>query len=396
MVALLTFAVALLLAVLISGLAQRTVLSTAGLFLVAGFIAGSGVLGFVPGNPHDPVITWLAKLALFAVLFTDGMRVSWRELRTAWLLPGRALILGMPLTMGLIAVLAWAVVGVPWIQAFLLGAVLSPTDPVFASAIVGREEIPGRLRQLLNVESGLNDGLALPVVLILVAWVQPGSRPNIAAYIGELALGVAVGVGVALVIAFIARARFFQTAQAYQALFGFSVGLLVLATAEAIQANIYLAAFTAGITLASVRPRTRPEFYGFGEPLAELLKLAALFAFAVLITPAMLLGIGWQGYVFALLTLIVARPVAIEISLLGSELNWCERVTAAWFGPKGFASVVYAILVLEAPVPNAERLFHLIAVAIAWSILLHSSTDVPFARWFRKQNESASSQEAAA
>jgi len=166
---LLSFAVLLLIGVLISERAHRTVLSTAVLFLVGGFLLGPGALNIVSVSAGDPIVGGLAELALFSVLFTDGMRVGFRDLRSAWRLPGRALLLGLPLTLGLTAVFAHYIVGLPWLESFLLGAILAPTDPVFAAAIVGREEVPGRLRHLLNVESGVNDGLALPIVLILLA-----------------------------------------------------------------------------------------------------------------------------------------------------------------------------------------------------------------------------------
>lgn len=155
-----------MLAVLVSALAARTVLSTAVLFLAAGVLIQG--LGIVPESPEHVVET-VAELALFSVLFTDGMQVGIRDLVMAWRLPGRALLLGMPLAVVCTALLAHWVVGLPWLEAFLVGAALSPTDPVFASAIVGRPEVPARLRYLLNVESGVNDGLALPVVLVLFA-----------------------------------------------------------------------------------------------------------------------------------------------------------------------------------------------------------------------------------
>ena len=187
----LVLALTLFAAVLLSGLAERTVLSTAALFLVVGFITGSvGLLGLRPG---DPLVETLAELALFAVLFTDGMRVGVRELATAWRLPGRVLLFGMPLTLLLTALLAHFVAGLPWDQSFLLGAILSPTDPVFASALVGREEVPLRLRRLLNVESGLNDGLALPIVVVLLA-VASREKVEALTIAGELALGTAIGV----------------------------------------------------------------------------------------------------------------------------------------------------------------------------------------------------------
>ena len=169
MIALLVFAVALFVAVLVSELADRSVLSTAVLFLVAGFAAGDGVLNLIPLKPEDAIVHQLAELALFSVLFTDGMRVSLRDLTSAWHLPGRALLFGLPLTALGTAVLAHYVAGLGWLEALLVGAILSPTDPVFAAAIIGRKEIPYRLRHLLNVESGVNDGLALPLVLVLIA-----------------------------------------------------------------------------------------------------------------------------------------------------------------------------------------------------------------------------------
>lgn len=136
---LLSFAVLLLVAMLVSERAHRTVLSTAVLFLVGGFVLGDGVLGVVDVEAGDPLVSTLAELALFSVLFTDGMRVGIRDLRRAWRLPGRALLLGLPLTLAVTAVLAHYLVGLPWLEAFLLGAVLAPTDPVFAAAIVGRK-----------------------------------------------------------------------------------------------------------------------------------------------------------------------------------------------------------------------------------------------------------------
>ena len=194
MVAVFTFAITLLLAVLISELAGRSVLSTAVLFLFAGFVAGDGMLGLVPLQPDNPVVAQLAELALFSVLFTDGMRVGVRDLLSAWRLPGRALVLGMPLTFVGTAVLAHFVARLPWPEAFLIGAVLSPTDPVFAAAIVGRKEIPQRLRHLLNVESGLNDGLALPLVVALLAFI--GHREvETFTMASELAFGVGTRCG---------------------------------------------------------------------------------------------------------------------------------------------------------------------------------------------------------
>jgi len=380
---LLAFAVVLFAGVLLSGIAHRTILSTAVLFLLAGVVLGDGVTGVLALQPDDDLVIGLAELALFSVLYTDGMRVGFNDLRGAWRLPGRALVLGMPLTFGITALLAHFVAGLGWTEAMLVGAVLAPTDPVFASAIVGRPEVPGRLRSLLNVESGLNDGLALPVVLVLIA-VLADDEVSGTELLTELGLGVLLGIVVPAVAVLLIRSRFTSSTPLYASLGGLSIGLMVLGIASVTHANLFLAAFTAGITIATLAPDVERSFGEFGELVTELLKLAAILVFGALISPAFLGDIPLSGYVFALLALLLARPLAIFLSLLRSHLPLPQQAVAAWFGPKGFASVVYGLLILEADVPGADEMFHLIALVIFASILAHSSTDVPIAHAFAR------------
>jgi len=352
-IAVLVFAVVLAVAVLVSDLAHRGVLSTAVIFLLAGFFAGGGMLGFVELSPSHSVVARLAELALFSVLFTDGMRVGARELISAWRLPGRALFLGLPLTLLETAMLAHWIAGLSRIPALLVGAVLSPTDPVFAAAIVGRPEIPARLRHLLNVESGLNDGLVLPVVLTLLA-VIGGDPSGVGGLLTELGAGVVLGIALPWAAAKIEQSRFFAVAHAYEPLYAFAVGLLVYSISVLTHANTYLAGFAAGVTVATVSTHLRDEFHRFGETVAELFKLAALLVFGALISPQFFKEIPANGYVFGLLALVLARQAALMLSLIGSELSWRERITASWFGPKGFASVVYGLLILKAAFPLAR------------------------------------------
>lgn len=384
---LLSFAALLLVGVLISERASRTVLSTAVLFLIGGFVLGQGVLGVLSIETGDPVVKGLAELALFSVLFTDGMRVGWKDLRSAWRLPGRALLLGLPLTLLITAVLAHYVAGVPWLEAFLLGAVLAPTDPVFASAIVGREEVPGRLRHLLNVESGVNYGLALPIVLVLLA-TAGGTDAEGWQLAEEIGFGVVVGVLVPLAVLSLERLPFLRAEKALQPLLTVSVGLLVLALCTVTHANLFLGAFSAGITMASYRPELREDFEQFGELVTELLKLAAILVFGALMTPVFLFQeIPLSGWFFAVLALVVARPVALFISFLGSKFPAPEQIAAMWFGPKGFASVVYGLIVLESGIDQANILFHLVALVIVISILAHSSTDVVIAKKLEQKTD---------
>ena len=156
---------------------------------------------------------------------------------------------------------------------------------------------------------------------------------------------------------------------------------------QATHANLFLAAFAAGITVATFGPRQRVAFEHFGENIAELFKLAALLVFGALISPSFLGEISWAGWAFAVVAIFVARPVALWSSFLRSGLGMREQAAAMWFGPKGFASVVYGLIVLESGILAADEIFHLVAVTIVLSILLHSSTDVVVARTFDEEAE---------
>lgn len=385
MVLILVFGVALLVAVLLSGVAARSVLSTSLLFLAAGAVVGEGGAGLVDVRPDSPVVVRLADLALFSVLFVDGMKASLPRLRGTWRHPARALVLGMPLTFGVIALAAHLLAGLHWPQALLTGAVLAPTDPVFASAIVGRTEIPARLRQLLNVESGLNDGLALPVVLAFITLsgrTAGGADRSWEQLLSELGAGLIVGFLAPIVAAGLFRIPRLGAEPRVQPLGPLALGIVIYAVCALTHSNPYLAAFVGGATLATVAPQAEHAFDELGEQLSELVKFAALLVFGALLTPALLGRLSAGAWSVAVLAILVARPAAVVLSLVGTGLPRRERWTAAWFGPKGFASVVYGLLVLEAGIPQGGRVFDVVAVTIALSIIVHSSSDVPIARIF--------------
>lgn len=375
----LAFGIVLLISVSLSGVAARTVLSTALLFLLAGALIGQGGFGLVDIPSNGPFVTGLADLALFTVLFTDGQRAGLPALREGWRLSGRALGLGMPLTMVGIALPAHFLAGLDWPTAFLVGAILSPTDPVFAAAIVGRDDVPLRLRRLLNVESGLNDGLALPFVLIFLA-----TAANQDAHLGTVALelvaGLALGVAIPAAVVLAWRLRFLTAEPRLQALGPLAIAVMLYAACHLTHANPYLAAFAAGSTIATLDRVAAERFEHFGDLLSEVTKFAALLVFGALITPDRIGDLTLGDWLVAVVAILLVRPAAMLLSLLRTTLPARQRAVAAWFGPKGFASVVYGLLALQAGIPSGDHVFDLVAITIALSIVLHSSTDVPVAR----------------
>lgn len=376
--ALLAFGCVLLAASLFSARAERSALSNATLFLAAG-IAGVAT-GVLPQGERSESLRTVANLALVAILFTDGMRVPLGELRQCWRLPGRALLLGMPLTFAMLALAAHVLLSHGWLESCLIAAVLAPTDPVFASAIVGRRSVPKRLRRLLNLESGLNDGLALPVVLATLAALGD-SEKGWSALAGEVVGGVLLGLLLPLAAGFLRRQAARHLPAPFCTLYVASVGLLVFATARMLGLNEYLASFAAGMTLASTAPADIRQFHQSGVAVGEVLKYLAIMSFGAFM--------GWRGLAairpaqvaFAASALLIARPGAILAVLAGSALPWRQRAVAAWFGPKGFSSVVYAVIVLQSPLANAAALFHACAVVVLLSMVVHSSTDVPVVHW---------------
>ncbi|WP_093804335.1 sodium:proton antiporter [Streptomyces sp. Wb2n-11] len=385
MVLIAVFGAALLVAVLLSGLAARTVLSTSLLFLVGGALVSDGFLGLIHITAESEIVAVTADLALFAVLFTDGMHVSFPKLRENWKNPARALGLGMPLAFVGMALITHYLVGLDWTTSFLVGAVLAPTDPVFASAIVGRKEVPSKLRQLLNIESGINDGLALPLVLILIAAAGPtadSAKASLGTIGLELVLGLAFGIMLPLAVNGVVRFRLLGAEPKLQPLLPLAIGIMLYALCHLTHANPYLAAFSAGAVLTAVAPEGRAAFEPLGEALSELAKFAALLVFGALLTPQLFGDLSIGGYITVVLAIVLIRPASLLLSLIGTRFDRRERLVAAWFGPKGFASVVYGLLVLQAGIPQGEEAFTLIAVCIAFSIIAHSSTDVPIARLF--------------
>lgn len=379
---LLVFAATLLLAVLISERAERSILSTSVLFLVSGFLLGRGAFGPVALG-HEQAVERLAELALFSVLLTDGMRLSVHDLKRDWLLPTRALVRGMPLTIAGIAVAGRYIAGLSWPYAFLMGAALSPTDPVFVSAIFRMKEVPERVKHLLNVESGLNDGLALPPLLVLLSMVGPHKDPWFH-IVEEMLLGIAIGVVVPWGAIRLEKSRLFAAAESYKPLHAFAIGLLVLGLCYATKANLFLAACSAGITVATLAPEARDSFHGFGELVTELLKLAALLVFALVIAPSFFTLIGWRYIVFVFVAVFLVRLLVFQFALIPSDLTRREKLVAGWFGPKGFASVVYGFMIWNGGFQASGLLAHLMAIAITASILVYSSSDILVGRWLNK------------
>lgn len=384
----------LVLGALLSGLARRSVLSLAALFLLAGFVLGDGATGLVHFKASSGLVRDLANVALIVILFRDGLEVDRELLQSHWHLPLRKLVIAMPITGAIVAVSARAFVGLDWTESFLLGALLSPTDPVLSSGVVTNPHVPRIVRHSLNLESGLNDGLALPAVLAFAAALEPNSGHFVWWHfvLQDVGLGFAFGLGCGLIGSQLMprpeRKGSDHSIPAHQkALYGLGLGFLTYGvTALPPHANGFIAVFVAAIVIGFRRPDLRESFAGHVEAVVEIVTLAVFAVFGSLLTLHGLFGDGVAAVALVAATFLIARPAAVWFALAGAGLSRASKAFMAWFGPKGVATIAFSLLILGRQVEAGARIFNLAALAVFTSILLHGVTDTPGVRWIARRS----------
>jgi NhaP-type Na+/H+ or K+/H+ antiporter len=373
----------------LSGVTRRTVLSISVLAVTAG--VGLAAADVVSVNARDAGLLEIVELALILTLFSDGMFVERELLARHWGPPARALAVAMPLTMGLLALGAYLVFPeLSWAEAFLLAAILSPTDPVVTSTVVTAQRVPAVVRHTLNLESGLNDGLALPFVLFFLVLATPGGDAGQEAVelLGEAAFGAAIGIVLGLIGGRLHnRLPGGGITARYEGIYAVGFGLAAFGLADVTFGNGLIAAFVAGIVLAREEHEVPDSFVAFSENVSSIFAVITFFLFGALIVAT-----GYDGSIWALLAfipfaLLIARPVAVLAALVGTKLPRPQRLFIAWFGPKGVASMLFALFILDRSVAEGSLVFDVAAFVILSSILAHGLTDTVGAGWIERRME---------
>jgi sodium/hydrogen antiporter len=367
----------------LSGWLNASVLSISVLAVVAG-IAMAG-LDVVSVEPTSAVVEHTVELALIVTLFSDGLLVERELLARQWGPPARALVLAMPLTLVLLAAMALVLFPALTVaECFLLAAVLTPTDPVVTSTVVTATRVPAVVRHTLNLESGLNDGLALPFVLFFLTLAEHHGSAGSAAL--ELLGKVAVGALIGLALAFLGGRALRRLpgggiARNYEGVYALGLALVAYGLANVTWGNGLIAAFVAGVALGVAEHDITKAFSQFNESVSAVLQVSVFFLFGALVV-----GTGWNHGIpalvaFVVFALVVARPLAVMASLTGTRLSSPVRIFISWFGPKGVASMLFALLVLRSEAPHATFVFEIASFAILSSIVAHGLTDTVGTRW---------------
>jgi NhaP-type Na+/H+ or K+/H+ antiporter len=352
-------------------------------FVLAGLLLTHGPLAFLGVAPSHELIKELAEFTLALVLFSDASRVGLHELRVDAGLYVRLLGVALPLTIGLGTLLALALPGTNIWLALLVGAALAPTDAALGAGMMANPVIPARIRRLINVESGLNDGIATPFVTVAIAGAATGGQVaghGPAAAAAELVVGILVGVaagsGGGLLMNAARRHGWAAEGFAGSAVLGLAV--CAYASAVAVHGNGFIAAFVGGLAFGTTGGRRGEALVPFLEEAGALVSLLVWLSFgAVALAPAIKI-LTWQMVLYAILSLTVIRMVPVAVALVGTRLGRPTVALVAWFGPRGLASVVFALLALEElGGPAADHAVAVITITVMLSVVAHGATADP-------------------
>ena len=367
------------------------------LYVIAGLIIGPDVLGLLQIGLEDKSVVLLAELTLAVLLFSDAARIDTATLRESLSLPTRLLTIGLPLTILLgTLVTALFLPGISLVEAALIAAVLSPTDAALGQAVVSDKRVPVRIRQSLNVESGLNDGLIVPVVAVLIL-LEEGEGISAGELISEVAieigLGVAIGASIGLfmgrLVPWIENQPWMDLEDLRLVAIGGS--LAAFSGVTLIGGNGFITAFVCGLALRHTMGERAAKHTELAEDAGQIGASATFVLFgALLVVP------GFQFFslpvaICAILTLTVVRMLPVRLSMLGTGLALPTVAFLGWFGPRGLASMLFGLLLVAERGGESEELFAVVTIVIVASVFLHGMSSAPgaaaYSRWFEKHGD---------
>lgn len=368
----------------VSGRLAGTVVSSAIVFLTAGIVLGDAVLGWFTILPSGATLRLIAESTLALVLFTDASRINLRTLRRELAVPVRLLGIGLPLT--IVAGVGAALLTLPGlsvVEAALLAIAVAPTDAALGAAVVSDERVPSRIRQGLNVESGLNDGLCVPLLLIALAVVSAeggGETAPLQLVIREIGFGVLGGV-VAGGTGALALRRALErgwVANVWAPVVPLMIVGLAYGLATVPHGSGLIATFVAGLAYGTILAGSNEETAEVAETLGSAMAAFTFFIFGAAILPITLAELSWAPVIFGVLAVTVVRVVPVAIALIGLGARLPTVAFLAWFGPRGLASIVFAVLILQGgPIPHLDLILMSISVTIVISVYAHGITALP-------------------
>ncbi|MEP6342438.1 MAG: cation:proton antiporter [Maricaulaceae bacterium] len=373
---------------LVSKRIQGTILTPPILFTIGGLILARILTETAGLTYNEGGLHTLAELTLILVLAADSSQISLSELRKMKAIPVRLLSIALPLIIVTGTIVGYIIFpDVGWYQAALIAAILAPTDAALGASVLAEKSLPLKIRQGLNVESGLNDGIALPAVLFFACFLnmthQTGEENwllflSLQVIIGPIA-GVAVGWIGGHLIAWAAK-KGWMTSE-FQGVAAIALAVLAFAVAETCHGNGFIAAFVAGLTYGNLHVNYSKFLHEFTETESQFLSYLTFFLFGALILPEAIPHITGSIVLYAVLSLTLVRMLPVALSMTGMKLGLATTAFLGWFGPRGLASLLFGLLILEdLHVEQAEFVQTVVATTVLLSIILHGVTAAPFGK----------------
>lgn len=390
------FALAIALYAAVASRLERWSITMPIVFVAVGYLLGPDVGGLLPGETQASGVKELTEITLALLLFADATTLNFGQVRLDARLPLRLLVVGLPLTMILGAITAAIVLpGEDLAFAVLLGTILAPTDAALGLPIFNNPKVPVRIRRALNVESGLNDGIATPFVTLALAYaVATDTRAGgdwLRAALAELGLGVLVGVAIGVLggrLLIMARRRGW-TADGTIRLAVLGLALAAYFSAVTVHGNGFIAAFVGGIIFGATARGALAHPAEFTEQCGTVLSLVVWGVFGtILVTTALHLTTDWRPIAYAVLSLTLVRMIPVALALAGTRFRPDTVALMGWFGPRGLASVVFtllAVIELEAAGKLDATLFAVATWTILLSVMAHGLSAVPLANWYERR-----------
>ena len=391
-------AVVLTIAGLTSGFVERAPLSFPIVFLGLGFMLGEHGLGVLEFVPEDPLLESVATLTLALVLCLEGVRIGNDSMEGAGAVPVLSLGPGTLIIVSVVASGAYFLLGTSLVESLLLGTILASTDPVVLRDVVRNERIPRSVRQALNIEAGTNDIVVLPMLLILIA-IANAEASGVAGWalfaVQVLLLGPAVGFAIGAGAAWLMSRAIerYAISEIYQSLYGIGIVLLAYVSAQSLGGDGFLAAFAAGFAVAVLNFDLCQCFLDYGETTSEMAMLFAFILFGVVISSIFVEAPLVPALLLALIVIFVARPLAIGIVLRKAAVSNAARWFIGWFGPRGLNSLLLALLVIQAGVPDGEFLLAITGVVVTVSVLVHGASATPLSTLYGRAVEASTLEE---
>jgi NhaP-type Na+/H+ or K+/H+ antiporter len=366
----------IVIAALLSGVVDRSGIPQVAIFLALGAALGPAGVAALEVELDSQILRAVATLSLALILFTDALSLDLREAREHRALALLAVGPGTLLSAALYAGLGWWLLGLAPAAAAILGAAVASTDPVLLKGLLRRHDLPAAARHALRLESGLNDVVLLPIVLVAMAWLGaglPAGGDGFARLALELFLlgpGAGVAVGLLSLGALELVRRRIGVRRDYESLYSLGVAFAAYAAAESVHGSGFLAAFAAGLTIAALDVELCECFREYGETTAEL---ALLLTFVLLGSSLIWTGVAGASpatLLFAVLVL-AGRPLVYRLALAGSRVDRRSRTLVAWFGPRGLSALLLVLLPVFADTPGSEPLFRVTCLVVLLSVLLH-------------------------